>query len=251
MFQLFAAKQTLGIAGCNVNQAYYTPGHDPICPSCGVAQETCGHVLACDEAGRVEVLHRSIDLLDKWLKENGTERNLRRFLVQYAHGRGGRSMQEIVGFRQEYRRLAVSVDCIGWRRFMEGMLSKELVELQKYALVEAESRLMVDKWAKELVIRLLEVTHGQWIYRNVLVHDRTSGDLASKRKEEIRRALEDQLELGGDGLDEDDRFLLEINLEELDTSSGEDQAYWLLALEAAREARALRSSQPSVANGSH
>ena len=134
---------------------------------------------------------------------------------------------------------------------MEGMLSKELVELQKYALVEAEPRLTVDKWAKELVIRLMEITHGQWIYRNVLVHDRTSGDLASKRKEEIRRALEDQLELGGEGLDEDDRFLLEINLEELDTSSGEDQAYWLLALEAAQEARALHSSQPSVANGSH
>lgn len=134
---------------------------------------------------------------------------------------------------------------------MEGMLSKELVELQKYALVEAESRLTVDKWAKELVIRLLEITHGQWIYRNVLVHDRTSGALASKRKEEIRWALEDQLELGEEGLDEDDRFLLEINLEDLDTSSGEDQAYWLLALEAARDARALRLSQPSIANESN
>jgi hypothetical protein len=60
MFQLFASKQTLGIAGCN----YYTPGHDPLCPSCGVVPETCGHILVCDEAGRVEVLHGSIDLLN-------------------------------------------------------------------------------------------------------------------------------------------------------------------------------------------
>jgi hypothetical protein len=160
-------------------------------------------------------------------------------------------MQEIVGFRQEYHRLAALVDCIGWRRFMEGMLSRELVELQKYALVEAKSRLTVDNWAKELVIRLLEVTHGQWLYQNVMVHDRTTGDLATKRKEEIRRALEDHLELGEEGLEEDDRFLLEINLDELDTSSGEDQAYWLLALEAARDARALRLSQASGPNGSH
>jgi hypothetical protein len=28
---------------------------------------------------------------------------------------------------------------IGWRRLMEGMISRELVELQKCALVEAES----------------------------------------------------------------------------------------------------------------
>ena len=92
-------------------------------------------------------------------------------------------MQEIVGFRQEYWRLAVSVHCIGWRRFMEGMLSKELVELQKYTLVEAESRLTVDKWAKELVIRLLEIAHGQWLYRNMVIHDMTGGDLVTKRKD--------------------------------------------------------------------
>ena len=50
---------------------------------------------------------------------------------------------------------------------------------------------------------------------------------------------------------EDDRFLLEINLDELHSSSGEDQSYWLLALEAARDARALRLSQASSPNGSH
>ena len=104
---------------------------------------------------------------------------------------------------------------------------------------------------KKLVIQLLEITHGQWLYRNVMVHDRTAGDLATKRKEEIRRALEDRLELGEEGLEEDDKFLLEINLDELYTSSGEDQAYWLLALEAAWDARALRLSQASDANGNH
>ena len=89
---------------------------------------------------------------------------------------------------------------------MEGMLSRELVELQKYALAESASRLTVDMWAKELVIRLLEITHGQWLYRNVLVHDKTAGDLVTRRKEEIRKALEDQLELGEEGLGEEDRF---------------------------------------------
>jgi hypothetical protein len=205
----------------------------------------------CDEAGRVDVLHQSIDLLDSWLKTNVTEQRLRWFIVQYAHGRGGRNMQEIVGFQQEYQRLAASVDCIGWRRFMEGMLSRELVELQKYALVETESCLMIDKWTKELVIWLLEITHEQWLYRNVMVHDRTAGDLVTKCKEEIWKALEDQLELGKDGLEDNDKFLLEINLDDLGTSSGEDQTYWLLALEAARDARALRLSQDSSDDGSH
>ena len=67
-------------------------------------------------------------------------------------------MQEIVGDHSQYMQMAISVDCIGWRRFMEGMVSKEVVELQRYVLVEAESRLTVDKWAKEFVIRLIEIT---------------------------------------------------------------------------------------------
>ena len=243
LFQLFACKQMLGIAGCNQNQAYYTPGHDKKCPSCKRETETCAHVLACEESGRVEALHRSIDLLDEWLRENGTETNLRRFLIQYAHGRGGRTMQEIVGFQIQYRRLAASVDCIGWRRLMEGMISRELVELQKYALVEAESRLTVDSWAKALVIKLIEVAHGQWIYRNVVVHDKTAGELVMRRKEEIRVALEEQMELGEEGLAEEDRYLLDINLDDLDNSTGEDQMYWLLAIQSAREARELLAQQ--------
>jgi hypothetical protein len=247
MFQIFACKQTFGIAGCNANQAYYTPGHDRRCPSCGVETETCAHVLSCNEAGRVDVLHKSIDLLDQWLKDSGTEANLRKFMIRYAHGRGGRTMQEIVGFQIQYRRLAASVDCIGWRRFMEGMISRELVELQKYALIESESRMSVDTWAKGLVIKLLEITHGQWLYRNVVVHDKTTGDLVSRRKEEIRDALEEQLVLGEEELAEEDRFLLEINLDDLDHSTGEEQTYWLLALQAAKEARRLRLQQINTA----
>jgi hypothetical protein len=108
---------------------------------------------------------------------------------------------------------------------MEGMISRELVELQKYAVTESVSRMSVETWAKELVIKLLEVSHGQWLYRNVVLHDRTAGDLVSRRKKEIRDALEEQMELGEEGLAEEDRFLLEINLEELDNSTGEDQTY--------------------------
>ena len=126
---------------------------------------------------------------------------------------------------------------------MEGMISRELVELQKYALIESESRMSVETWAKGLVIKLLEITHGQWLYRNVVVHDKTTGDLASRRKEEIRDALEEQLVRGEEELAEEDRFLLEINLDDLDHSTGEEQTYWLLALQAAKEARQLRLQQ--------
>jgi hypothetical protein len=79
------------------------------------------------------------------------------------------------------------------------------------------------------------------------VHNRTAGDLVTRRKEEIRDALEEQMELGEEGLAEEDRFLLEINLDDLDNSTGEDQTYWLLSLQAARDARQLLLQQNNMA----
>ena len=92
-------------------------------------------------------------------------------------------------------------------------------------------------------MKLLEITHGQWLYRNVQVHDAVSGLKAVERKEELQREIEHQILLGGTGLDEQDRYLLEINVGDLETSSGEDQYYWLLAIRAARVNRKLEEMQ--------
>ena len=163
-------------------------------------------------------------------------------------------MQEITGARSgPYRRLAESMDIIGWRRFMEGMISTEVYEIQRQAEVESRRSISIEKWGSGLVLKLLEVTHGQWLYRNVHVHDHIAGDLATKRKEEIKRLLEDQIEMGGIGMAEEDMYLLEINLDDLESSSGEDQAYWLVALQTARRVWELRREQSGEhnAHGTH
>lgn len=52
MFAVWACKQVLvlGEAPTNYNQHKFKfkPGQDPKCPSCGVCNETCAHVLHCD-----------------------------------------------------------------------------------------------------------------------------------------------------------------------------------------------------------
>ena len=174
---------------------------------------------------------------------------LRQVLIEYPKKRGGATMQEIVGDRSgPFQRLAKSMDTIGWRRFMEGMISSEVLEIQRNSNGLGQRRISVEKWGAGLVTRLLEVTHRQWLYRNVHVHDALTGDIASRRKEDLRKELEDQMEIGGAGLAEEDMFLLEINLNDLDTTSGEEQIYWLLALRAARIAFQLMRDNDSNRN---
>ena len=85
----------------------------------------------------------------------------------------------------------------------------------------------------------MEITHGQWLYRNVQVHDSTQGVLVSKRKEDIQNWIEEQLTLGDVHLEGPDEYLLDINLEGLENTSGETQEYWLLAFQSARTANEL------------
>ena len=48
---------------------------------------------------------------------------------------------------------------------MEGMFTKEMMPIQADYVELGECTLTLDKWVQGLVVKLLEVTHGQWLYR--------------------------------------------------------------------------------------
>ena len=71
------------------------------------------------------------------------------------------------GTGRRYIKLAVSHDLIGWRRFMEGMISKEMLVIhQEYLNLRGAcgNPTTPTSGAKGLIVRLTEITHGQWLY---------------------------------------------------------------------------------------
>ena len=117
--------------------------------------------------------------------------------------------------------------------------SKGLQEKQTtYSAIDG-SNVSSEQWTTGVVVKLLEATHGQWLYRNVQIHDSVAGTQATLRKEEIQREIEEQMEMGSDGLLDEDLWMMEVNLRDLETTSGEQEEYWLVAIRAAREAATL------------
>jgi len=57
--------------------------------------------------------------------------------------------------------------------------------------------------------------------------------LISSHKAELLKEIDHQLTLCPKGLSEEDRFLLECNFDELTSTAGKQQEYWLLAIQAA------------------
>ncbi len=78
-----------------------------------------------------------------------------------------------------------------------------------------------------------------------MVHDRWCGTAHSLRKEQLLLEIEGQLETEDDLLPED-QYLMEINLGDIDNSSGDGHEYWLMAIKAARVAKSLAQDSQGV-----
>jgi hypothetical protein len=173
----------------------------------------------------VKVFLLCTSALERWLDEADTDPDLTDSIVEYVQRQGTVILEEAISEAPpRFRPMALSQDKIGWRRFLEGMISKEITNIQQQYYAVNGSRISLEKWCSGLITRLLEITHGQWIYRNNVVHDPVSGTIGTAKKEELLSEIERQRKLGGDtGLLEEDKYLAEVNLEEMASSSGERQ----------------------------
>jgi hypothetical protein len=83
----------------------------------------------------------------------------------------------------------VAQDRIVWRRFMEGMICTQVVSIKHTYQRLCGTNCTLKSWAIGLVIKLMEITHGQWLYHNEVVHDSVLGTLVTKKKEEIQQEI--------------------------------------------------------------
>ena len=188
----------------------------------------------------------STTALEWWLEKADTDPDLTDSIVEYFWRRGTITMEEAIDDAPpRFRQMALSQDKIGWRRLLEGMISTEIAIIQRQYIAVNGSRMSLDKWCSGLITQLLEITHGQWLYRNYIVHDPVSGTIATAKKEELLVEIERQRELGDVGLLEEDKYLAEVNLEEMATSLEEQQHYWLLAIQTARNHYTLKAQRVS------
>ena len=92
------------------------------------------------------------------------------------------------------RALAISQDEIGWRNFMEGCISTHFYFIQHYHLALSGSYLNGSNWTKSLISKLVHITHSQWIYRKLTLHDKLCGYLHNRSLEDIRLTIEELAE---------------------------------------------------------
>ena len=245
MYKQWLCKQSTGFCGTQAMVSHWDNTRDDKCPDCG-RRETASHLNLCSDPDRTQLLHEMVTKLQQWLDNNYTHPELAYWLPKYILLRGTRRLSSFPYLSHDMQKVARSQDSIPWTCFMEGKLSREIFLLQQQTLSRSLSRLTITDWSKKLISQVLQISHAQWIFRNVSMHDAVQGYLRVKQRDTILREVDRLSEVDPILLPTDSKYLLEIDFSSLHRDTLEKQSYWLLAMKAA-----VRAGQRTVARSRH
>ena len=163
------------------------------------------------------------------------------WLHKYLLLRGEMDMLHLGDMSDRMKRVAAAVDQIGWVDFMHGRLPTALHSLQQEHC-QLGGRISGADWMKMFVRKIINITHGQWLYRNFSLHNSTKGLLHLKRQEEVLTSITHLAECDPQDIPDDSQFLLEIEVD-APTTSLVQQEYWVAAMQAALVAGRRRTRQ--------
>jgi len=113
----------------------------------------------------------------------------------------------------------------------------EIAAIQNLHCMSSPScRITSADWMKTFISLLLQVSHSQWIFRNYTLHDKQRGYLHLRLRKEVLREIHELLETPPSEVPPECQYLLELDHSAMYNASFEEQAYWVLALKAARRA---------------
>jgi hypothetical protein len=89
---------------------------------------------------------------------------------------------------------------------------------------------------KTFISHLLQISHSQWIFQNYTLHDKQRGYLRLRLRSKVLCKIHKLLKTSPSVVPPESQYLLELDHSAMYKASYEEQAYWVLALKAARRA---------------
>jgi hypothetical protein len=226
-YKIWCSKQTSGFCGSWVQGGLHSGKMypDERCPICS-ARETDAHLMRCPDEDRTRLLIKTLEELEKWMEtDSRTDPELIYWIPKIILMHDDKPFSQLGYMSDKMRALAASQEKNGWQNFTEGYISWHFYNIQRFHLLMSNNILNSSDWTKQLITKILQITHSQWIYRNISLHDKRQGYLHTKQVEDLVQEITELSELSPDEVPENCRFLLEVNFTKLTSSHLETQQY--------------------------
>ncbi len=242
MYQLWLSKQCIGICATRGNLARIQDIRDDRFPNCDQGCETSTHLNSCPDQERTMLFKEGVTKLSTWMCQNNrTDPELVYWIEKYLLFRGTRSFASLVvegGFGSlDVRVAAAGQDLIGWTEFLHRKVSVEIASIQQLHCMSSPSCWLTgNDWMKAFISHLLQISHSRWIFCNYTLHDKQRGYLRLRLRFDILREIHELLETPLSDVPLENQYLLELDHSSMYNARYKEQAYWVLALKAARRA---------------
>jgi hypothetical protein len=74
------------------------------------------------------------------------------------------------GNNQEMLLVAKASDHLGWDSFVEGRIATQWLPTVTPLIARTSPRLLAKLWGRQLIIKLHNIIHAQWVYQNSVIH---------------------------------------------------------------------------------
>ncbi len=226
-YKIWQLKQTSGFCGTWVQVGLYSGKMclDERCPNCGT-KETDAHLMRCPDEDRTRLLIDAVEELEKWMETNGrTDPELIYWILKFILMQNNKPFSQLGYMSNKMHALAESQDKIGWRNFTEGCISSHFYNIQWFHLLISNNFLNGSNWTKQFISKILQITHSQWIYHNISLHNRQQGYLCNKQLEDLLQEITKLSDLSFNKVPESCQFLLQVNFTDLTSSHLDTQHY--------------------------
>jgi hypothetical protein len=185
--------------------------------------------------GRRTIFKESVGELRTWLQKEQTDRVVTELICKYLEGHGDKSMESLLVRKNSKYALTVCIhDKLGWDNFLEGRICSAWYSLRQDDIKNRNLRRSAGKWMKELMRRLLQITHQQWTYRNATVHLKVKDGRTIAQHEELVAEILECAHVDPDELLEEHKHLVGCNFTKLVTGPVKDKVEFVAEMRAAR-----------------
>ena len=213
------------------------------CPRCDHEDEDTQHVLQCPDRRAQAQWDTEIRQLTDWMQEHKTQPDLIHSIKNALNNWRNNNTNQPALFRlTETTKLAIEEQyAIGWYQFLLGRISHVMVDAQNEHYKKIRSQKSGQSWATGLVRQVWKITWGMWEHRNDILHQKITPQKLRK-KNQLLVLVEEQFQLGADGLAPTDRTKLR-DKQRIKNLGIPEMKLWIKSMELARDTAARQEEQ--------
>ena len=231
-FQLWYAKHWTNFCGIGVKMKQMKLWDNDLCPCCQqVTESTTMHLYLCPHPTVASTREKSFHSILTWLDTVHTDPSLLEILTSFWHGENLILDQDCP---QCLKNMYTTMRDIGLNQIWLGLLPVGMIEYQANYYQQIGSKKSAKKWGLDFVQKMLRATHGLWMERNNMLHLRAANGIRGLNNIAIKTTVSHQYNLGHEGMEEEDFYLLETDEDELMEEPVEVIRGWLCEIMIAR-----------------